>query len=137
MAKYAVFNAILAEYWLYRPSGNKYGQKSGTAGDKKRGVAFWRSLSFSFLALLTQTESLNDSTVALDILTLQVVEQTTTLTYKLHQRAVGAIVLVVSLHVLGQMADSVREKGNLAFARTGVSCARTILCENLLLFFFV
>lgn len=35
MAKNAVFNAILAEYWLYRPSGDKYGQKSGTAVDKK------------------------------------------------------------------------------------------------------
>ena len=48
MAKNAVFNAILAEYWLYRPSGNKYGQKSGTAGDKKEGSHFCDPSLFHF-----------------------------------------------------------------------------------------
>jgi hypothetical protein len=48
MAKNAVFHAILAEYWLYRPSGNKYGQKSGTAGDKKEGSHFCDPSLFHF-----------------------------------------------------------------------------------------
>jgi len=46
MAKNAVFNAKLAEYWLYRPSGNKYGQKSDTARDKKKGWPFGQPLFF-------------------------------------------------------------------------------------------
>ena len=107
MAKNAVFNAILAEYWLYRPSGNKYGQKSGTAGDKKRGVAFWRSLSFSFLALLTQTESLNDCAVALTVSLLEVVEQSATLTYQLGQCPFSAIILTVLLKMFRQMGNTV------------------------------
>ena len=107
MAKNAVFNAILAEYWLYRPSGNKYGQKSGTAGDKKRGVAFWRSLSFSFLALLTQTESLNDGAVALNVSLLEVVEQSPALTYQLGQCPFSAIILTVLLKMFRQMGNTV------------------------------
>ena len=35
--------------------------------------------------LLTQTESLHDGTVAVDVLTLEIVEQTTALTYEFHE----------------------------------------------------
>jgi hypothetical protein len=35
--------------------------------------------------LLTQTESLDNGTVAVDVLTLEIVEETTTLTYELYE----------------------------------------------------
>lgn len=107
MAKNAVFNAILAEYWLYKPSGNKYGQKSGTAGDEKSRVGHWSTLLFSFLALLTQTESLNDCAVALNVSLLEVVEQSATLTYQLGQCPFSAIILTVLLKMFRQMGNTV------------------------------
>ena len=106
MAKNAVFNAILAEYWLYRPSGNKYGQKSDTARDKKKGWPFGQPL-FSFLALLTQTESLNDGAVALNVSLLEVVEQSPALTYQLGQCPFSAIILTVLLKMFRQMGNTV------------------------------
>ena len=51
--------------------------------------------------LLTQTQSLHDSTVAGDVALLQVVEECAALTYETGQSALGAVVLAVLLHVLG------------------------------------
>lgn len=84
--------------------------------------------------LLTEVECLHDCTIACDVLTLEVVEQTATLTYELHERTVGAIVLMVLFHVLSEVVDTISEEGNLALARTGVSGSTAILAENLLLF---
>ena len=63
--------------------------------------------------LLTQAESLDDVTVAVDVALLQVSEQATTLTDELCQRASGHEVLVVCLHVLCQVSDAIGEQGNL------------------------
>ena len=57
-------------------------------------------------ALLTQTQSLDDGTVASDIALLQIVEEGTTLTYETCQSALGAVVLTVLLHVLGEVLDA-------------------------------
>ena len=57
-------------------------------------------------ALLTQTQSLDDGTVASDIALLQVVEEGTTLTYETSQSTLGAVVLTVLLHVLGEVLDA-------------------------------
>ena len=57
-------------------------------------------------ALLTQTQSLNDGTVAVDVALLQVVQEGTTLTYQAGQSALGAVVLAVLLHVLGEVLDA-------------------------------
>ena len=66
--------------------------------------------------LLTETKFLDDCTIALDVLLLEVREETTTLTYELHQRAVCHEVLVIGLHVLSEVLDTVSEKCNLALA---------------------
>ena len=54
----------------------------------------------------------DDGTVAVDVLTDQVIEQTTTLTYKDFQRTSRRIVLVVCLEALCEMLDAYREKSN-------------------------
>ena len=82
-------------------------------------------------ALLTQTQSLNDSTVASDIALLQVVEEGTTLTYEASQSALGAVVLAVLLHVLGEVLDAESEQCDLALSATSVCSTLTIGGEEL------
>ena len=72
-----------------------------------------RSASPTTLFLLTQTESLHNLTVAVDVTLLEIGEETTTLTYELSQRASGHEVLVVSLDVLSQVSDTIREERDL------------------------
>ena len=82
-------------------------------------------------ALLTQTQSLNDSTVAVDVALLQVVQEGTTLTYETGQGTLGAVVLAVLLHVLGEVLDAEREQCNLALSATSVSSTLAIGGEEL------
>ena len=57
--------------------------------------------------LLTKTESLDDSTIAIDVAIIQVIEQCTTLSYKLCQRTCCSIIFTVLLNVLRQMSNTV------------------------------
>ena len=82
-------------------------------------------------ALLTQTQSLNDSTVAVDVALLQVVQEGTTLTYKTGQGTLGAVVLAVLLHVLGEVLDTECEQCDLALSATSVCSTLTIGGEEL------
>ena len=53
--------------------------------------------------LLSQTESLDDGTIAIDVAVVEVVEQCTTLTYELGQCASCLEILVILLQVLCEM----------------------------------
>jgi len=57
--------------------------------------------------LLTQAKSLNDSTVAVDVAILQVVEEGTALTYQHSQCSFSAIIFTVLFQVLRQMGNTV------------------------------
>jgi len=70
--------------------------------------------------LLTETESLDDGTIAIDVAVVEVVKECTALTYELCQRASCTEVLVVLLQVLGEVLDAESEKCNLALCRTCV-----------------
>ena len=87
--------------------------------------------------LAAQTQSLDESTVALDVLFLQIGEQLTALTNEHRQRACCVVILVVLLQVLGEVRNAIAEQSHLAFYRTCVGSAMTILLEDLYLFFFV
>ena len=67
--------------------------------------------SFRFAAVglffLAQAQCLDDGAVALDVLVLQVGEQSATLTYEVNQSPVRAIIFVIGLHVFGQTANTV------------------------------
>ena len=86
----------------------------------------WRGLF-----LLTQTQSLHDGTIAIDVAGLQIVQKGTTLTYQTSQGTLGAVVLTVFLHVLRQVLDAVGEQCNLALCATSVGCAAAKLGEDL------
>lgn len=82
-------------------------------------------------ALLTQTQSLNDSTVAGNVALLQVVQEGAALTYQAGQSTLGAMVLAVLLHVLGEVLDAEGEQCDLALSATCVSSTLAIGGEEL------
>ena len=92
-----------------------------------------RGCLFLDVRLLAETKFLDDCTIALDVLSLEVREETTTLTYELHKRTVSNVVFVVCLHVLSEVLNTISEKCNLALARTSVSSRSAILGKNLCL----
>ena len=75
-------------------------------GMKKKGWPFGQPF-FSSLALLTQTESLDDGAVALNVSLLEVVEQSSALSYQLGQCPFSAIILTVLLKMFRQMGNTV------------------------------
>ena len=61
------------------------------------------------------------SSVSLNVLLLQVVQEVSPLTYHLEQASSGVVVLLVDLQVLVQIVDPGGQDGDLDFRRTGVS----------------
>ena len=108
----------------------------------KKGVPSGGRLFVSFVpeqtsVSLTDAELFlgDDSTVAVDVLAYQIVEERTALAYKHLEGACGSIVLVVLLKVLGEVLDAHGEKCDLAFGATGVVLALAIFFEDGLLLF--
>ena len=88
-------------------------------------------------ALLSQAELANDSAVTLDIVLLQVVQQTSSATDHLLQTAAAVEVLLVGLQVLGQVSDAVGQNSNLYFGRTCVALVSSILRDDVVLEFLL
>ena len=66
------------------------------------------------VGLLTQTESLDQFTIAVDVLVVEVLQKLTTATYHLGQCTCCTEVLVILLQVLGEVLNAESEQGNLA-----------------------
>ena len=79
------------------------------------------------LALAAQAETLNELLVAADILALQVVEQAAALTDHDQETTTAVEVLLVGLEVFGQVADTLRQDGDLDFRRTGIGFRRSCI----------
>lgn len=86
------------------------------------------------VGLLTQSESLDDGAVTLDVVLLQIVEKGATLTYQLGEGSGSTIVFTVHLEVLRQMGNTVGEQCYLALSGTGVSVGLPVLSKDLLFF---
>lgn len=84
-------------------------------------------------ALLTQTELLDDRTVTSDIGLLEVCEKVSSVTDHLEKAATAVVILVVRLHVFGQIVDAVGQECNLNLGRTGVSLVHCVLLDDSLL----
>ena len=95
--------------------------------------AGWRGL----IVLLTKTECLNDSTITVDVVVVEILQQLTALTDEHCQRTGGVVILVVLLQVLCQVRDAIAEEGDLGLSGTGVRGAFAILTEDLFLLGFV
>ena len=87
--------------------------------------------------LLTETESLDDGTITIDIVIVEILQQLAALTDEHGQRTGCVVVLVVLLQVLCQVRDTIAEQGNLRLCRAGVLSTLTILAEDLFFLGFV
>ena len=88
-------------------------------------------------ALLSQAELADDRAVTLDVVLLQVVQQTSSVTNHLLQTAAAVEILLVSLEVLGQVSDAVGQDSNLYFGRTCVALVSSILLDDVEFYFFL
>ena len=83
--------------------------------------------------LLTQTELLDDRTVTSDIGLLEVCEEVSSVADHLGKTTTTVVVLVVCLHVLGQVVDTVGQKCDLHLGRTGIAFVSGVLLNDSLL----
>ena len=81
-------------------------------------------------ALLSQAELADDRAVTLDVVLLQVVQQTSSVTDHLLKAAAAVEVLLVNFQVLGQVSDAVGQNSNLYFGRTCVALVSSILRDD-------
>ena len=88
-------------------------------------------------ALLSQAELADDRAVTLDVVLLQVVQQTSSVTNHLLQTAAAVEILLVSLEVLGQVSDAVGQDSNLYLGRTCVALVSSVLLDDAVLKFFL
>lgn len=89
------------------------------------GVETVRGISPRKPGVLTSKAELGDQRpVALDVLSPKIVEETTTLTDHHQKTAATVMVVLVVAEMFGEVADSLREKGNLDLRRSGV----TLVC---------
>ena len=89
---------------------------------------------FFVTGLSTETKFLDDAAVPFDVNLLEVVEELTAFAYQTEKAATGNHVLLVCLHVLGEVCDTVGEQCDLALRRTCIGVGLSVLCENFLLF---
>ena len=75
---------------------------------KKRPIPYNRNWPFSFpIVLSTETKLLNDASVSLDVNLLEVVQKLTPLTNETEKGTTGDNILLVLLHVFGEVIDTV------------------------------
>jgi hypothetical protein len=113
----------------YRASGSETAAPRRRNGGKP-GTQPWRSRK-----LLTDAEFLNNRLVALGVVLLEVVEQTTPFADQHEKSAARAVVFLVRFKVLRQLADAFAEQRDLNFRATGIARVRAVLAnEGLFLF---
>src|SRR4051794_19336242 len=83
--------------------------------------------------LAAETESLDQRAVALHVLLLQVAQQPTTAADELEQSTLGVEVVLVDLHVFGQVTDAPAEQRDLDLGRPRVAVAGGVVVDDLLL----
>ena len=71
--------------------------------------------------LSTQSQGLDDRLVPIVVIHTKVLEQTTSLTNQHQQSTTGVVIFVVSPKVLGEVLDSLSEKGDLNLWGSGVA----------------
>jgi hypothetical protein len=78
------------------------------------------------MILLSDTKLCNTGSVALDVLSHQIIKQFSALTDHLEKPAAGVIVLGVCLEMLGELRDALGENGNLHLGRTCIGLVCTV-----------
>ena len=87
--------------------------------------------------LLSEPELVDDSTIAGDVLLLEVREKISSVTDHLQEPAAAVVILRVVLEVLVEGVDAAGEDCDLYLGRAGVVLTELVFCDNLLLEFFL
>lgn len=82
------------------------------------------------VGLVAESEALDERLVASEVLVPEVLEQAAALAYHDEESAAAMEVLLVDLHVLGELADARREDGDLDFRGAGVRLVRLVLFDD-------
>src|SRR5712691_3047152 len=77
--------------------------------------------------LLSDSQLIDDRAVSLLVGLFEVVQKTAAAADELQQSAPAVVILRVRFEVFGQIADAVRQKGDLHFGRAGVTVVGAIL----------
>src|SRR4051794_37529390 len=83
--------------------------------------------------LAAQPQPLDERAVALHVFVFQVAEQSPTTTDELQKATLGVEVVLVGLHVLGEVVDAAGQQCDLDLGRSGVTGAGAVLVDDLLL----
>src|SRR5947209_6563299 len=92
-----------------------------------------RSVGSAGGGLAAQPQPLDERAVALHVFVFQVAEQPTTTTDELEKATLGVEVVLVGLHVLGEVVDAAGQQCDLDLGRSGVTGAGAVLVDDLLL----
>src|SRR5262245_36055801 len=79
------------------------------------------------LQLFSQTKTIDQVVITVDVTTLQIIKKAAALADQLQQSAARMIVLLVSLEMVGQFIDALRQQRDLDFRRSGVGAMRLVL----------
>jgi hypothetical protein len=85
--------------------------------------------------LATQTETLDQISVTIDILSFQVIEQLATGIHHADQTATGMVVMIVLFEMVLQLVDVGGEQGDLYFGGTSVAFGQGVLGNDLCFLF--
>ena len=86
--------------------------------------------------LLTDTESLDGSSVSLDVVVLEILEKVSSLTDHLEQTASGVVVLLVCLEVFCEVTDPSCKDSDLYLGRACVGLVSSVGFDHSRLFVF-
>lgn len=84
--------------------------------------------------LSTETETLNQGTVTVDVDALEVIKHTTTIADHQQQTTTGVVIMLVLLEVLGQISDTLGQQSNLDLRGAGVTLVGSVSLDDFLLF---
>src|SRR5205823_6438257 len=85
--------------------------------------------------LAAQAELLDEGSIALEVVLLQVIQEAAALAYELEQPTSRVVVVLVGAQMLGQVVDPLRQHRDLDLRRTGVGLVAAVLRDDLLLCF--
>ena len=89
------------------------------------------SSRLSAFSLLTETEFFDDSTVALNVFCLQIIQHAAAFSNQCGQCTLCTEILTIVFKVLGEVVDTEGEECDLALSRTGVFSVIAVLSEQL------
>jgi hypothetical protein len=87
--------------------------------------------------LFSQSQSLDDRAIPLQILLLQIVQKPPALADEFQKAPAGMVVLFMLLEVVGQVRNASAQQGHLNFGRTRVGCMQLKFTDNAFSLFYI